>query len=88
VARSGPEDVELVDAGDLTRTSGAVASARRLEAARLSDEELQRLGYGAKQRSVATPNAEAARTRREEALDDSVEATFPASDPVAPGRFT
>ena len=43
---SGPEEVELVFTGLMRNQKGAQASAAHWEAKRLSDEDVNRLGYG------------------------------------------
>jgi len=46
VSRTGPNEVQLEDAGDLNNREGAFGSARRFESSRLSDDDIERLGYG------------------------------------------
>ncbi len=89
VARLGPDEVELEDAGDLNNREGAFGSARRFESSRLSDEDIERLGYGMGPPRSFDPaadrtDAENERHARQDALlDQGVEETFPASDPVS-----
>lgn len=95
------EDVELEDAGDLNDTAHAMGSAKRFEASRLSDEEIERLGYGEGRRAADTdepksfdpaanrsPEEHEKHARQEELLDEGVEETFPASDPVSVKHIT
>ncbi len=97
--RLGKDEVELEDAGDLNNREHALGSAKRFESARLSDEDIDRLGYG--RQGAETPAAEgkafeptrteaeqAAHERQDELLDQGVEETFPASDPVSVKHIT
>lgn len=43
---NGPDEIELVYAGDLTEAKGAQASAAHWEAKSLSDDDIEDLGYG------------------------------------------
>jgi hypothetical protein len=93
VVRLSPDEIELLDGGDLANTQGALGSAKRFESARLSDADIEQLGYGPQSRSFEPKSAAGdgrakAPSPSEAALDDSVEATFPASDPVAPRHIT
>jgi hypothetical protein len=94
VARLGPDEVELEDAGDLNTRDGAFGSARRFESSRLSDVEIGRLGYGAQEpRSFdpardRTDEENALHDRQDALLDQGVEETFPASDPVSVKHIT
>ncbi len=105
VARLSPDEVELEDAGDLNNRQGAAGSARRFESARLSDEEIERLGYGAAGQTPAddagpteprsfdpgadrTDEENAIHARQDALLDQGVEETFPASDPVSVKHIT
>ena len=93
------EDVELQDAGDLNNAAHAEGSAKRFEASRLSDEEIDRLGYGEGKRAAdqdksfdpaaeRTPEEHERHTKQDELLDEGVEETFPASDPVSVKHIT
>jgi hypothetical protein len=94
VARLGPDEVELDDAGDLNTRAGASGSARRFESSRLSDEDIERLGYGTHEPRSFDPardrtDAEnAVHARQDALLDEGVEETFPASDPVSVKHIT
>lgn len=46
VARLGADEVELESSGDLADTRGAHSGAPRYESSRLSDEDIDTLGYG------------------------------------------
>lgn len=94
VARLSPDEVDLEDAGDLNDRQGAAGSARRMESSRLSDDDIEDLGYGtgeaksfdpARDRSAAE---NAAHAHQDELLDQGVEETFPASDPVSVKHIT
>jgi hypothetical protein len=100
VTRLGADEVELEDAGDLNNRSGAAGSAKRFESSRLSDEEIERLGYGpgaaAQPGEPRSFDPASERTDEENArhdhldslLDQGVEETFPASDPVSVRHIT
>jgi hypothetical protein len=94
VARLSPDEVELEDAGDLNNAEGAFGSARRFESTRLSDEDIERLGYATKEpRSFdpardRTDEENALHARQDALLDQGVEETFPASDPVSVKHIT
>lgn len=102
VARLGPDEVQLEDAGDLNNREHAMGSAKRFESARLSDEDLSRLRYGEADTSGApapaersfdpagerTPAEQDRHDRQDELLDQGVEETFPASDPVSVKHIT
>ena len=101
VARLSPDEVELSDAGDLNNSAHAEGSAKRFEASRLSDEEIARLGYGEGKRAAAadepksfepgadrTPEEHEKHAKQDELLDEGVEETFPASDPVSVKHIT
>ena len=101
VMMQSPDEVELEDAGDLNNAAHATGSAKRFESSRLSDEEIERLGYGTGKRAADTDEAKsfdpaAERTpeqhekhsKQDELLDEGVEETFPASDPVSVKHIT
>lgn len=102
VARLSPDEVDLEDAGDLNNSQGALGSAKRYESSRLSDEEIERLGYGPETHAGAaapearsfdpaadrTPAENARHDRQDALLDQGVEETFPASDPVSVKHIT
>lgn len=99
VERLSPEEVELADAGDLANSAHAEGSAKRFESSRLSDEEIDRLGYGRKgvaevetrsfdPEGERTDDENAKHARQDELLDQGVEETFPASDPVSVKHIT
>jgi hypothetical protein len=88
----GPEndEVGLSFGGDLNTTLGAHSAAQRYESRQLSDQDLQELGYNpaAEPRSFAKdqdvdPAPSTNSAHQEEALDEGLKETFPASDPVA-----
>jgi hypothetical protein len=93
-----PDDVGLAYAGDLNTAEGAHSAAQRYESRTLSDEDLAELGYQdapAENKSFEAPKggetkqAEAERKAGEdERLDQGVEETFPASDPVSVKHIT
>lgn len=118
---SAPDEVELVYAGLMRNQRGAQASAAHWEAKRLSDDDIEDLGYGpdtegasmtehhpTKAQEDADTNtppakpapreagkpdqlkdkAREAENRQEALIDEGVEETFPASDPVAAKRIT
>jgi hypothetical protein len=94
VARLSPDEVELEDAGDLNNRAGAFGSARRFESSRLSDEDIERLGYATKEPRSFDPERDrtdeenALHARQDALLDQGVEETFPASDPVSVKHIT
>lgn len=105
VARLGKDEVELEDDGDLNNREHALGSAKRFEAARLSDEDIDRLGYGKDGASTGKdslpghpksfdPTSERTaeegerHAKQDELLDEGVEETFPASDPVSVKHIT
>ena len=93
-----PDDVGLAYVGDLNTTPGAHSAAQRYEARMLSDEDLAELGYQdapkeAKSFDKAEPETKdkqdkANAQREDERLDQGVEETFPASDPVSVKHIT
>src|SRR5579875_484778 len=93
-----PDDVGLTFAGDLNTTPGAHSAAQRYEARNLSDEDLAELGYKDAPKESrtfdASPEAEDAADKAkekaddDERLDEGVEETFPASDPVSVKHIT
>ena len=86
------DEVELRYGGDLNEISDSRLSARDLESDELSDEDLEELDYRerpVKARASAEPRtAEEINPHQEELLDEGVEETFPASDPVSVKRVT
>ena len=93
VARLSPDEIDLEDAGDLNNSQGALGSAKRFESSRLSDEQIEQLGYGPDREAAVeprsfdpaadrTPEENARHARQDALLDQGVEETFPASDPV------
>jgi hypothetical protein len=83
------DEVELRYVGDLSEIGGDRISARDLESDELSDEDLEELDY--RQRPPAQAHersAEEINPHQEELLDEGVEETFPASDPVSVKRVT
>ncbi len=93
------DEVGLHDAGDLNDTQGARSGAQRYESARVSDEDLAKLGYAKPSeekrafsdkpdsddnlKTDRTPEGHAQAKREDELLDEGIEETFPASDPVS-----
>jgi len=83
------EGLELV--GDADRVEGGEDDFTNFQARGLSDEDIERLGYGQSSRSPNEPAAghsaedvEDTRDPKTEALlDEGIEETFPASDPVS-----
>jgi hypothetical protein len=101
VARLSPGEVELEDAGDLGNAYHAEGSAKRFESSRLSDDQIDRLGYGEGGLATSTtesksfdpatgrtPEEHAKHAKQDELLDEGVEETFPASDPVSVKHIT
>ena len=94
----GPDDVALSYAGDLNTTPGAHSAAQRYESRSLSDEDLTELGYqdaAAEKKSFEAPKSVEAKqaeadekAAEDERLDQGVEETFPASDPVSVKHIT
>lgn len=93
----GEDEIELSYIGDLNSMAGAHSGAQRYELRNLSDEDLRELGYRTDaekpRKSPAMPVADDAKTRartahQEELLDEGVEETFPASDPVSVKHIT
>jgi hypothetical protein len=91
-----PDDVGLAYAGDLNTSPGAHSAAQRYEARTLSDKDLEALGYKdapKEAKTFAKPDAKADGQRadgasEDERLDEGVEETFPASDPVSIKHIT
>lgn len=94
VVRLSPDEVELEDAGDLNNSQGASGSARRFESAHLSDKDIKDLGYAPNEpRSFdpardRTDEENAIHAHQDALLDQGVEETFPASDPVSVKHIT
>jgi hypothetical protein len=101
VTRLSADEVDLKDVGDIDAlTDPADEDAEIYESNRLSDEESQALGYPSEkekqdagktpQGSGATPDdvADESHPRQEELLDEGLEESFPASDPVSVKRIT
>ena len=101
VARLGKDEVELEDAGDMTSEAHAEGSAKRFESARLSDEEIDRLGYGKTGATTTpghpksfdpaadrTPEEHERHAKQDELLDEGLEESFPASDPISVKHIT
>jgi len=83
------DEVELRFTGDLNEVDSRRLSTRDLESDELSDEDLEELDY--KARSTATdPDKMKSEVdpHQDELLDEGVEETFPASDPVSVKRIT
>jgi hypothetical protein len=93
-ARLSPDEVELEDAGDLNDRQGAFGSARRFESSRLSDADIEELGYSPKEPRSFDPSRDrtdeenAVHAHQDALLDQGVEETFPASDPVSVKHIT
>jgi hypothetical protein len=91
-----PDDVGLAYAGDLNTSPGAHSAAQRYEARTLSDKDLEELGYKdppkeAKRFEKLDAEADAQThggKREDERLDEGIEETFPASDPVSVKHIT
>jgi len=101
VERLSSDEVEQEDGGDLNNADHAFGSAKRFESSRLSDEDITKLGYGQKgadlppgEAKAFDPEAERSASeqrtheRQDELLDQGVEETFPASDPVSVKHIT
>ena len=102
VSATGADEVELVDAGDMTGVAGAHSAAQRYESKTLSDKDLEELGYKDKTPAEGPPTVppaepksfgelrEHVKTKRaeDERLDQGIEETFPASDPVSVKHIT
>jgi len=83
------DEVELRFAGDLNEVDSARLSTRDLESDELSDEDLEELDYKAKPTAL-DPDKMTSEVdpHQDELLDEGVEETFPASDPVSVKRIT
>ena len=89
VTRLGADEVALKDAGDMSNAAHAAGSAQRLESATLSDAQIEALGYGPDKNDAGRTAADQAVHDRQDALlDEGVEETFPASDPVSVKHIT
>lgn len=101
VTRLAGDEVDLESVGDLDLVTDPVDDdADKYESNRLSDEELHALGYPSKSEtqtdkpapkgSGASPDdvADESHPRQEELLDEGLEESFPASDPVSVKRIT
>jgi hypothetical protein len=96
LAPSGDAEVEFTgDVDDVTDPKDD--DAEDYESSRVSDEDLRMLGYPDEKTDETEPTgtgakpedvAEEADPRQEELLDEGVEETFPASDPVSVKRIT
>ena len=71
------DEVELRFAGDLHEVDTARLATRDLESNELSDEDLEDLDYKAR------PGKTGVDPHQDELLDEGIEETFPASDPVS-----
>ena len=76
-ADAGDDEVELVYAGDLNDVAGAASGAQSLEAGDRSDDE-----------SDDDDEPAGVHPHQDELLDEGIEETFPASDPVSVKRIT
>jgi hypothetical protein len=100
VTRLGAREADLEFVGDLDQvTDPDDDDADKYESSRLSDEELHAMGYPgpsdqqndeASQGSGASPDdvPDESHPRQEELLDEGIEESFPASDPVSVKRIT
>jgi hypothetical protein len=95
------DEVELRFVDDLENVDAAGFAARDLESDELSDEDLEELDYrepAMKHTPAIEPDRQAVKARddqetevdphQDELLDEGVEETFPASDPVSVKRIT
>jgi hypothetical protein len=96
LAPSGDAEVEFTGDVDAV-TDPDDEDAEKYESSRVSDEDLRMLGYpdqpdeetnGAGSGATAEDVANNSDPRQEELLDEGVEETFPASDPVSVKRIT
>ncbi|MEO6339888.1 MAG: hypothetical protein ABIO39_07620 [Caulobacteraceae bacterium] len=85
----GDDEVELRFAGDLNEVDSARLSTRDLESDELSDEDLEELDYKARSSAIDPDKMETeVDPHQDELLDEGIEETFPASDPVSVKRIT
>ena len=83
------DEVELRFAGDLNEVGGGRLSTTDLESDELSDEDLEELDYKARPTATHPDKMESeVDPHQDELLDEGVEETFPASDPVSVKRIT
>jgi hypothetical protein len=100
-AAGSGDEVELSYAGDLNTVAGAHSGAQRYESRTLSDEDLTELGYKSAptepksfagesetKPEKADPDSQAKADHEDEQLDEGLEETFPASDPVSVKHIT
>jgi hypothetical protein len=99
ITRAGAREADVQFVGDLDRvTDPGDDDAEKYESNRLSDEELRAMGFPGtddqdqpgSQGSGASPDdvADERHPRQEELLDEGLEESFPASDPVSVKRIT
>jgi hypothetical protein len=82
------DEVELAAAGDMA-TADDDDDEADYESDDLSDHDLEELGYREPEaRTIARPQTDGVHPHQDELLDEGVEETFPASDPVSVKRIT
>ncbi len=82
------DEVELRFAGDLNQVDSARLSTRDLESDELSDEDLEELDYKAKPTAIDPEKMKSeVDPHQDDLLDEGLEETFPASDPVSVKRI-
>ena len=91
--RLGPDEVELTDVADVdAETDADDDDEADYESENLSDDDLEDLGYRDEDKSPARGHPDHVReevdAHQDELLDEGVEETFPASDPVSVKRIT
>jgi hypothetical protein len=93
----GGDEVGLTYVGDVSDRLGAHSAAQRYEARSLDEDDLASLGYGpdeaergaeAPDAALPAPKSASRDEAAERRLDEGVEETFPASDPVSVKHIT